>query len=130
MTTNYKPEGYNSLSPYLIVDNAEKLVALLTQVFNAQEYRRFEDKSGRITHVELKLDDSILMISNSTTDYPASKTMLHCYVEDVQETFNRAVSNGCEIIQQPIQKENDPDIRGAFYDCAGNYWAVGTQKNE
>ncbi|WP_020531155.1 VOC family protein [Flexithrix dorotheae] len=128
-TKTFKPKGYNSLSPYLIVDDANKLVDFLIHVFDAKEFRRFEDENGRISHVELKLDDSILMISNSTPVYPAHKTMLHYYVDDVRRVFERAIAHGGEVIQEPVQKENDPDMRGSFYDFAGNYWSIGTQVN-
>jgi PhnB protein len=83
MKVNYKPEHYNSLSPYLIVDNAQKMVDLLKTVFNATELRRFDHQNGKIAHIELKLDDTVLMISDSTASYPANKTMLHMYVPDV-----------------------------------------------
>jgi PhnB protein len=129
MNTDYKPKNYNSLSPYLIVDDAKKLVALLKTIFQATELRRFDHEDGTIAHVELKLDDSILMISNSTSKYPANTTMLHMYVPDVLKTFNLAIKNGCQMIEKPVKKEGDPDIRGSFYDVAGNYWAIGTQKN-
>lgn len=123
----YKPENYNSLSPYLIVDNAQKLVDLLTIVFAAKILRRFDRENGKIAHVELQLDDSLIMISDSTDTFKANKTMLHIYVPDVFETFEKAIENGCEIIEKPINKEDDPDTRGSFYDYAGNYWAVSTQ---
>ena len=123
----YKPNNYNSLSPYLIVENAEKLVDLLKTIFGARELRRFDHENGTIAHIELELDDSILMISNSTENYPANTTMLHIYVPDVFKTFDLAIKNGCVIIEKPVNKEGDPDIRGSFYDCAGNYWAVSTQ---
>jgi PhnB protein len=125
--TTYKPDNYNSLSPYLIVDNAQNFVDLLKVIFSATELRRFDHENGNIAHIELKLDDSIIMISNSTENYPANTTMLHVYVPDVFKTFNLAVDNGCKIIEQPIQKLGDPDTKGAFMDFAGNYWAVGTQ---
>ena len=127
--TTYKPDSYNSLSPYLIVDNAQKVVDLLKVIFDAAELRRFDHDSGTIAHIELKLDDTIIMISNSTNNYPANTTMLHIYVPDVFKTFNLAVDNGCKIIEQPINKQDDPDTRGAFMDFAGNYWAVSTQTN-
>ena len=125
----YKPENYNSLSPYLIVDNAQKLVDLLTAIFDAKTLRRFDHENGKIAHIELQLDDTIMMISDSTEAYEASKTMLHIYVPDVFLTFDKAIENGCKIIEKPINKEGDPDTRGAFYDFAGNYWAVSTQIN-
>ena len=127
--TTYKPDNYNSLSPYLIVDNAQKLVDLLKVIFGAMELRRFDHDNGTIAHIELKLEDSIIMISNSTGNYPANTTMLHLYVPDVLKTFNLAVDYGCKIIEYPIKKQGDPDTRGAFMDFAGNYWAVSTMTN-
>ena len=125
----YKPANYNSLSPYLIVDNAQKLVDLLTVVFDAEMLRRFDHENGKIAHIELKLDDTVIMISNSTENYGANKTMLHIYVPDVFKTFDKAIEHGCEIIERPINRHGDPDTRGSFYDFAGNYWAVSTQTN-
>lgn len=123
----YKPDGYNSLSPYLIVDNAQKLVDLLKAIFNAAELRRFDRENGRLAHVELRLDDTVIMLSDSTDAYLAAKTMLYIYVPDVFKIFALAIENGCKAIEQPVQKQGDPDTRGSFYDFAGNYWAVSTQ---
>ena len=47
----YKPDNYNSLSPYLIVDNAQKLVDLLKVIFDAVELRRFDHDNGTIAHI-------------------------------------------------------------------------------
>jgi PhnB protein len=127
--TVYKPNNYNSLSPYLIVDNAQKLVNLLKEIFNATELRRFDHENGKIAHIELKLDDTVIMISDSTDNYAANKTMLHIYVPDVFKTFDNAIENGCEIIERPVNKQGDADTRGSFYDYAGNYWSVSTQTN-
>ncbi len=123
----YKPINYNSLSPYLIVDEAEKLVNQLIEIFSGNVLRRFDREDGKIAHLELKIDDSILMISDSVAGYPAQKTMLHLYVTDVYKTFDKAINMGCELIEKPINKAGDADTRGSFYDCAGNYWAVSTQ---
>jgi len=53
-----------AISPYLIVDDAQKLVDLLKIIFGATEFRRFDHENGTIAHIELELDDTILMISN------------------------------------------------------------------
>ena len=127
MSNSYKPQNYNSLSPYLIVDDAQKLVTLLKTIFMAKELRRFDRENGTIAHAELLLDDIVIMISNSTAEYDANTTMLHIYVPDVFATFKLAVHNGCSIVEQPVNKPGDPDTRGAFMDFAGNYWAVSTQ---
>ncbi len=122
----YKPQHYNSLSPYLMVENAAQLVQQLEAIFEAKTLRRFDREDGKMAHVEVQIDDTVVMISEQTAEYPAAKVMLHLYVPDVFKTFETATRNGCEIIQEPFQQPNDPDIRGAFYDCAGNYWAVST----
>jgi PhnB protein len=85
----YKPNNYNSLSPYLVVNNAQKLVDLLTVIFDVKTLRRFENENGKIAHIELQLDDTVLMISDSTEAYEANKTMLHIYVPDVFETLTK-----------------------------------------
>lgn len=126
--SNYKPENYSSLSPYLIVDDATRLVELLKVIFAAEVLRGFNREDGKIAHIELKIDDSIVMISNSSEIYPAHKTMLHLYVPDVLKTHQLAIENGCTIISEPKTSENDPDMRGDFYDFAGNYWSISTQK--
>ena len=127
---SYKPKNYNSLSPYLIMDDAEKLVNLLKIVFDAEELRRYDREDGSIMHVELKLDDSIIMISDSTEDYPAMPAMLHVYVPDVHKTFDLAIKNDCILLEPPSSQDDNLDIRGAFMDYAGNYWSITTQKQE
>ena len=125
---SYKPKNYNALSPYLIVDDAETLVDLLKKVFDAEELKRYDREDGSIMHIEIKVDDSILMISDSTEDYPAVTTMIHVYVPDVFKTFELAIKNDCMILEQPNSEKENPEIRGAFMDYAGNYWSVSTQK--
>ncbi len=128
--SNYKPSNYTSLSPYLIVDDAQKLVNLLKLIFQAIELRRFDHENGTIAHAELQIDDTVIMISNSTETYKANNAMLHIYVPDAIKTFNLAIEHGCEAIEKPVQKGNDSDLRGGFMDCAGNPWYVSTQLNE
>ena len=123
---NFKPENYNSLSPYLLVDDAQKLVDLLKVIFEAKELRRYDNDNGSIRHLELKIDDTVIMLANSLENYPANKMMFHVYVADVYKIFEVAIQNGCEIIEKPVQKSNDEDVRGGFLDFAGNSWFVAT----
>ena len=122
----YKPENYNSLSPYLLVDDAQKLVDLLKIIFNAKELRRYDDDNGRIRHLELKIDDTVIMLANSMENYPSNKMMFHVYVPDVFKIFDIAIINGCEVIEKPVQKSNDEDVRGGFMDFAANSWFIAT----
>jgi len=52
---------------------------------------------------------------------------MHVYVPNVDETFDKAIKADCEIIEQPKQREGDPDRRATFKDFAGNMWSIGTQ---
>lgn len=125
----YKPENYNSLSAYLMVDGAKRLAILLKNIFDATEKRVYHRADGSIMHMEVMIDDTVLMISDATENYPAQKIMLHVYVPDVIKTFELAVASGCESIEVPVNKPNDPDKRGMFADFAGNVWAIATQQN-
>jgi PhnB protein len=75
------------------------------------------------------VDDSVIMISDASSAYPANEVLLHVYVPDVHTTFNTAIELGCEVVERPVNKDGDPDTRGSFKDFAGNIWAVGTQKS-
>lgn len=123
----YKPDGYNSVSPYLIVDGAHKLIDLLKIVFNAKELRRYDLPDGKIMHSEIRIDDSVIMLADSSDRYPPNNTLLHLYVPDVHTAFNKVVEAGFEIIERPNNKDNDPDTRGTLKDFQGNSWSVSTQ---
>lgn len=123
----FKPEGYNSVSPYFVVDDARKMIEMLKQIFGGTELRRYDNADGTIMHVEVKLDDSIVMIADSSDQFPAIQHLIHVYVKDVDETFAKAVSLGCTPLQQPTERKDDPDRRGSFEDFAGNIWSVSTQ---
>jgi PhnB protein len=127
MSKDFKPTGYNSVSPYFIVDGADKFINLMKLIFNAKELRDYRMPDGTIMHAEIQIDDSVIMIGNSSEKYPPVPVVMHVYVPDVDQVFNKAIDAGCEIIEQPKERENDPDRRATFKDFAGNMWSVGTQ---
>jgi len=128
MTNNFKPSGYNSVSPYFIVNGAQKFIELMKEIFEAQELRRYNMPDGSIMHAEIQIDDSVIMLGDASEKYPAVPIVMHVYVPNVDEIFNKAIAAGCEIIEQPKEREEDPDRRATFKDFAGNMWSVGTQK--
>lgn len=127
MNKAFKPAGYNSASPYFIVNGAQKLIDLLKTIFNAEELRRYNLPDGSIMHAEIRIDDSVIMLGDSSAKYPPVPIVMHVYVTDVDTTFQKAVNAGCEIIEKPTTRDNDPDKRATFKDFAGNMWSVGTQ---
>ena len=123
----FKPTGYNSVSPYLIVQGAQRMIDMLKSIFDAKELRRYETPDGGIMHAEVQVDDSVIMLGDSNEHYPPNKLLLHVYVKNVDETFTKAIKAGCKSVEEPKQREGDPDKRGMFEDFSGNVWAVGTQ---
>jgi len=123
----YKPIGYNSVSPYFIVEDARRFIDLVKKIFEATDQRIYDMPDGSIMHAELKIDDSVIMLGEASEKYPPVPIVLHVYVPDVDKILKRASDAGCEIIEQPTERENDPDRRATFRDYAGNIWSVATQ---
>ena len=127
MNKEYKPEGYNSISPYFVVNGAEKLANLLKELLNAKEKRRYETPEGTILHLELQIDDTVIMMADANEKFHVYTHLLHIYVPNVDEIYKKALEMGCESVYPPREMKEDPDRRGAFKDFAGNIWTVATQ---
>jgi uncharacterized glyoxalase superfamily protein PhnB len=121
-----KPEGYNSVSPYLIVDGAGELIGFLVGVFDAEELRRFPDDTGRLMHAEVRIDDTVVMLADSVEGWPPSPAQVHVYVPDVDETYRRALAAGATMVQEPVQKE-DEDKRGGVVGPGNITWWIATR---
>ena len=123
---SYKPDGYTSVSPYLIVDGASATIDFLRRVFAADEIRRFADPAGRVMHAEVRIDDTVVMIADGADGWPPVPSHVHVYVRDVDATYRRALEAGGTSVQEPIKKE-DPDKRGGVKDAGGTTWWIGTK---
>ncbi|MFY0526058.1 VOC family protein [Archangium gephyra] len=127
MTRPYKPEGYPSVSAYVMVDGAQRVIDFLKKAFDATELRRFDSPDGSIMHVEVRIEDSVVMLSDGGGPFPAFPVWLHLYVPDVDATYRRALAAGGVSVQEPQQKKDDPDRRGGVKDPSGNTWWISTQ---
>lgn len=124
---NYKPDGYTSVSPYLIVTDADATLRFLSDVFNATELRRIPRASGGVMHSETRIDDTVLMIADDfSPDWPAVPSHVHIYVPDVDATYQRALAAGAVSVQEPCQK-SDEDKRGGVKDAGGTTWWIATK---
>jgi len=126
MTTPYKPAGYTTVSPYLIVDGASDTIAFLEHVFGAVELRRFPDASGRLLHSEVRMDDTVIMIADSAERWPPVGSHVHVYVSDVDATYRLAIQAGAAPIQEPVKKD-DAERRGGVKDAGGITWWIATK---
>jgi uncharacterized glyoxalase superfamily protein PhnB len=122
----HKPETYSAVSPYLVVDGASQTIEFLTAVFDAVELRRFPGPDGTLMHAEVRIDDSVVMLADSTAEWPPVPSYVHVYVPDVDATYRRALDAGAVSVQEPVQKE-DADKRGGVRDAGGTTWWIATQ---
>ena len=125
MSASYKPENYNSVSPYLIVNGASATIDFLVDVFGAIELRRFPGDASKVKHAEVRLDDTVLMIADTAEGWPPNPSHVHIYVPDVDATYRRALEAGATSVQAPLQKD-DEDKRGGVRDAGGTTWWIST----
>lgn len=127
------PEGYPRVSPYLVVDGAQKAIEFYTSVLGFTERMRMPGPDGRIGHAELQLDDSVVMLADEFPEmgakapsaYGGSPVSLMVYVEDVDATFERATGAGATAVRPP-ENQFYGDRSATFDDPFGHRWTVNT----
>jgi len=129
------PDGYHTATPYLIVKGAAKAIEFYKQAFGATELERMEMPDGKIAHAEIKIGDSIIMLGDEAPQHGTrgpkslggSPCGLYLYVEDVDETFNRAVTAGATVTME-VKDQFYGDRNGSLVDPFGHTWYVATRK--
>lgn len=127
MSESWKPSGYSTVSPYLIVSGAQAVIDFLIEVFGASPLRRYEMPDGSIMHAEVRIDDTVVMLGEAGGDWQPVPASIHVYVQDVDATYERALAARAESVQAPEVREGDPDRRGGVRDPAGNVWWLATR---
>lgn len=122
----YKPHGYTTVAPYLIVGGASGTIDFLKKVFGAIELQRVEGKAGTVRHAEVRLDDTVLMLADGVEGWPPVPSHVHVYVSDVDATYRRALEAGASSVQEPVKKQ-DADKRGGVKDAGGTTWWIATK---
>jgi PhnB protein len=130
MSVATKPQGYSTVSVYIVAQGAQKVIDFLKKAFDASELRRFDKPDGSIMHAEMRIGDSVVMISDGSEAYPSFPVWLHVYVDDVDKFYQKALTAGGVSAQEPVRKEHEPDKRGGVKDPCGNTWWIATQVAE
>jgi len=116
--SRFTPKGWHTVTPRIVVRDAERLVEFLRRVFGATgDYRR--DLPSVV-----KLGDSIIMVSNAgiRNSMPA---FLYVYVDDTDETYRRALQAGASSLEEPSDMPYG-DRRGMVKDDWGNTWQIAS----
>ena len=126
------PEGFHSVTPYLIVDGAAEAIRFYEQAFGATEVMRLP-MGDKIGHAEIRIGDSIVMLSDEWPDFgklgPKARggatSSLMIYTEDVDAAFERAISAGATA-ERPPEDQFWGDRMGSLADPFGHSWSLAT----
>jgi PhnB protein len=115
-----QPTRTPKLAPYLVVKNASDFVRFLEEGLGAEV--TFEQKGdGKLHHVEMRIEDSIVMLADMPPNGSVFPAMMHLYVPDVDASYERALKAGATSVRPPTDQK-DGDRRGGVVDSWGNQW--------
>jgi PhnB protein len=131
------PEGYRSITPYLVCKGAAKAIEFYTKAFGASEFVRMPGPGGSVMHAEVKIGDSMVMLADENKDRGAlspdtiggTATSIMFYTDDVDAVFNRALSLGAKSEMPPADMFWG-DRMGNLVDPFGHKWAIATHKED
>jgi PhnB protein len=131
------PEGYYTVTPYLIVKGADRALEFYKKAFNASELYRMADPSGKIGHAELQIGNSRVMLADEYPEMGAqspetiggSAVGLCLYVEDVDALFKQAIAAGGKE-ERPVMDQFYGDRSGTLRDPFGHKWTIATHKED
>ena len=136
MATSAKPipDGFHTVTPYLVVKGADKAIDFYTKAFGAEELSRSScEESGLVMNAKLRIGNSIIMLNDEFPEHgclgPSGENKpavsMHIYVEDVDAFFNKAVKAGAEPTM-PVSDAFWGDRFGQLKDPFGHSWSVAT----
>jgi len=138
MSSNVKPipEGYHTVTPYLIIKGATDAIDFYKTAFGAKELFRM-DHDGKIGHAEIKIGDSPIMLADESPEmgHKSPQTLggspisILLYVEDVDALFNQAVAAGRKV-DRPLEDKFYGDRGGSLTDPFGHIWHIATHKED
>lgn len=124
MATLKLPEGYQTVMPYLILNNAAAFFQFTRQVFDAREKSKHLLEDGSLVHGEVMIGESTIMFGNASDQWPVQNAGLYINVSDADETFNKALQFGATVYQEVSDQPYGRS--GGVKDPFGNTWWITT----
>lgn len=127
------PDGYHSVTPYLIVSDGARAIEFYKQAFGATELFRMDAPGGKIGHAEIRIGDSNIMLADEHPEMNArspqtlggSPVSIMLYVEDVDAQTEKAIAAGAKVLR-PVETKFYGDRGGSFEDPFGHQWHIAT----
>jgi PhnB protein len=137
MAVSFIPDGYYSLTPYMVVKGAREAMAYYSKVFGAQEIVNMPGPGGVVLHAEMQIGNARFMLadenlergSKSPQTVGGTSSSVMIYTEDVDGMFKRAVDAGGTVIM-PVQDMFWGDRYGSLLDPFGHQWQIATHKED
>jgi PhnB protein len=131
------PDGYHTVTPYLIIDGAAAAIEFYKKAFAATEVMRMAMPGGKVGHAEIQIGDSRVMLADefpamgarSPRAFGGTPVSLLLYVPDVDALFNRAVAAGAKVTK-PLADQFYGDRSGTLTDPFGHQWTIATHKED
>jgi len=131
------PEGYHTVTPYLVVHDAAAAIDFYQRAFGAKEINRMAGPDGKIGHAELKIGDSMIMLADEMPQFGArsartlsgSPVGIFLYVKDVDAMFKQAEAAGAKA-DMPVADMFWGDRYGKLTDPFGHQWSIATHKED
>jgi PhnB protein len=122
---DYVREGYPTVAAYIMVPDAGRVLEFARTVFGAEVIRSDQKEDGTLGHSEFRIGDSMVMLGDTGTEWPAMPAALHVYVPDVDRVWQLALDNGATSIREPADQPHG-DRMGGVSDAAGNQWWIAS----
>jgi PhnB protein len=129
MPVSYLPREYHHVTPYLVIQDAAKLIDFLKRVFGASEKEILKTPEGRIMHAEVKIGDSVIMMGEPGGRWKPMPAALYVYVEDADAAYKRALDAGASSVMAPADQFFG-DRNAGVQDAFGNMWWIATHKED
>ncbi len=127
MKNNVKPvpDGYHTVTPYLVVADAARQIAFVAQAFGAREMHRHTLPDGSVTHAEVQIGDSKIMLGQARDPFTPRPCNVYLYVEDADAAYRQALQAGAKSVME-VKDQFYGDRSGGVEDSNGNYWWIAT----
>jgi PhnB protein len=119
------PDGYHSVTPYLTVQGAARLLEFLKHAFDAKVTEQIQQPNGTIGHAEVRIGDSVVMIADARGEWKPMPSAMYLYVDDADATYQRALQAGATSMMEPADQFYG-DRHGGVTDPFGNFWWIAT----
>jgi PhnB protein len=125
MAADHVPDGYHSITPYLSVRGADRLLDFVKKAFGATELDAPTVHEGVVRHAAVRIGDSVVEVSEANDRWGPMPAALHLYVPDCDAAYRRAVEAGAESLHEPMDMEYG-ERGAALRDPVGNNWYIAT----